>query len=53
MTDITLTLPADRPYRPHSKAAASPFAALRSASTYAAFGLSVAFSFAVVFGLVH
>jgi hypothetical protein len=53
MTDIALTLPADRQYRPHSKVAGASFATLRSACTYAAFGLSVAFSFAVVLGFVH
>ena len=53
MTDLALTLPADRPYRPHPKAAGVPFTTLRSACTYAAFGLSVAFSLAVVLGVVH
>jgi hypothetical protein len=52
MTDIALTLPADRQYRSFSNSG-SPLATLRSACTYAAFGLSVAFSFAVVLGIVH
>lgn len=51
MTDVALTLTADRQYRPIPKAG-SLFATLRSACTYAAFGLSLAFSFAVVLGVV-
>jgi ABC-type nitrate/sulfonate/bicarbonate transport system permease component len=52
MTDIALTLPAGRQHRSFAKAGLL-LATLRSTCTYAAFGLSVAFSLAVVLGIVH
>ncbi len=52
MSDIALTLPTDRSF-PRRETNRSRAAAAQSASVYAAFALSVAFSFALVFGVVH
>ena len=53
MNDIVLTLPASH-VRSKPRAGAKPlFATLRSACTYLAFAFSVAFTLAVVVGVIN
>ena len=52
MSDIALTLPAANRAAPRPRARA-PFARVALAVTYLAFALSVAFTFAVVIGVIH
>jgi hypothetical protein len=52
MNDIALTLPADHIRHKPLPGAGSLFAALRSTFIYLAFASSVAFTLAVVFGIV-
>lgn len=53
MNDIALTLPADHVEYGPRRGAKQLFATLRSACTYLAFAFSVAFTFAVVVGVIH
>ena len=53
MSDIALTLQAANRATSRPRAATAPLATLRSAFTYLAFALSVAFTFAVVVGVIH
>ena len=52
MNDIALTLPAEHHSHKRPRAGHSHLSRLRQAATYLAFALSVAFTFAVVIGVI-
>ena len=52
MSDVAQTRPIERQFR-HRQVSRSITAVATSTSIYAAFALSLAFSFALVFGLMH